>query len=121
MIIFELDAIIYALTDYDDQIFYIGSTIQSLDQRMMGHLTEARHNRAYTNVLKNNKIRSLDYKIRIKEIDRMTVWGRNATCAQRSAILLERSWIKKFSEAGVQLCNRERIKKETHRTANIVS
>lgn len=106
---FEGFAIIYALTDDNDKIFYIGCTIQELGKRMKAHLVEAKMNMPYTNRLKNNKIRSLDYKIRIKELDRAFVSGRNKTCAQRSAMPIENIWIKKFSREGIDLCNRELV------------
>lgn len=101
-----MKATIYALTDYEDKVFYIGCTTQSLLLRLSGHISEARKNWPYTNQLKNEKIRALDYRIRIKELETVAVSGRNSACAQRSAAPIEHDWIKKFSKEGVELCNR---------------
>lgn len=107
---FEGFAKIYTLTDYDNNPFYVGCTVHSLIDRLKSHLSEAKRNRTYTNVIKNEKIRSLNFRVRIKTLFIVPVGskGGNRYDAQRSALRIETEWIRKLLSEGFELCNSER-------------
>lgn len=97
---------IYALVDENDTAFYVGCTVQDLKVRLYAHIKEAQKNEVWANALKNNKIRSLDYKISIRQLDSRVVRGENGKRALLKAAKVEQGWIKRFLDAGFELCNR---------------
>lgn len=107
---FDGFAKIYALTDRNNVPFYVGCTVQELMTRRTGHITEARKNHRYTNAVKNEKIRSLDFKIRIRLLFLIHVKAETKHLAQRSCYIFERYWLKRFLKKGYQLCNGNGIK-----------
>lgn len=103
---FEGLAKIYALTDNEDRPFYVGCTVQDLELRKSGHVYEAMKNDAWMNQFKNDKIRSLKFKIGVRILDSVPVKGKNKRAAQRMASKQEKYWIKKLLSEGFELCNR---------------
>ena len=106
---------IYTLSDVLGNVFYVGCTIGSLEQRLKNHLSDSKGQlRRFMNQEKNTKIRALEYKILIKEVDRMEVSGWKGYQMNCQARPLEYKWIIKFHKAGANLTNRtdlDRIKK----------
>lgn len=99
---------IYTLSDYKGNVFYVGCTIQKLQYRLYAHLYCAKngtHNKA-----KAALIKSLDYKIIIKEVDRVEVTGKNGWSMKFDARVLEREWVKKYIDMGHKLTNYQLLK-----------
>lgn len=103
---FKCVAKVYGLTDHSGDVFYVGCTVKELIDRLGGHLSEAKINDVWMNQIKNAKIRSLEYNIGIRELDKMKVTGKTRYEAQRKAATLERRWIQRFLDAGFELVNR---------------
>jgi hypothetical protein len=101
----ESYAVIYVLTDYSDNIFYVGCTIRPLAQRLKLHLNEAKGDYKNTNKVKNEKIRSIDYKVLIKEIDRVKGQGYNGYQINAAGRKRETLWMLKYHFAGCNLAN----------------
>lgn len=102
---FEGFAKIYVLTDRHIVPFYVGCTVQELMTRRSGHITEARKNMSFTNPVKNEKIRSLDFKIRVRLLFLIHVKAETKWLAQRSCAHIERYWIRRLINEGYELCN----------------
>lgn len=104
-------ALIYVLTDMSDNVFYVGCTIQPLETRLVQHFAEAKSKANYGNAAKNEKIRSLDFKVKIKEVERVLVSpsrrGSKGYCLNRQGHKAENEWILKFHRMGIPLTNRE--------------
>jgi len=106
MSVFVGEAKIYALIDNNQEVFYIGCTIQPVETRVAGHVYEAMKNLPYTNLLKNLRIKNSGYKISHRVLETKVVKGKDAASARRKAELLESRWIKKCLEIGYELTNR---------------
>ena len=104
-------AVVYVLTDFSDNVFYVGCTILGIENRLTGHISEAKANMPYTNKLKNAKIRSLKYQVRIKEVDRMLVSGFKGYECNRKANALETKWLLHYYHEGAQLVNNADLKR----------
>lgn len=102
---FEGEATIYALTDFEDNVFYIGCTVRDLNKRLIGHIASSKAYKCWSNNLKDQKVRSLEFKVKIKKLDSITVKGVDSREACRSAAWLESRWIKKYLSNGISLCN----------------
>lgn len=94
---------IYALSDNNGSVFYIGCTIKSLDERKGGHIRDAKYNNG--NKKKNEIIRSLNYDFIITQIDQKYVTARWSNDTVSQSLPLERYWIAKYEEMGADLCN----------------
>lgn len=103
---FDGFAKIYALTDRNNVPFYVGCTVQELMTRRSGHITEASKGYWYGNAIKNEKIRSLQFKIRVRLLFLIDVKAETKWIAQRSCRSFERYWIKRLLSEGYELCNR---------------
>lgn len=103
---FDGFAKIYALTDKNNVPFYVGCTVQELLTRRSGHITEASKSYFSGNILKNEKIRSLNFKVRIRLLFLLDVKAETKWIAQRSCRRFERYWIKRLLDEGYELCNR---------------
>ena len=114
----ERRAYVYVLTDMDKNVFYVGCTTQTLTNRLLGHLNAAKKNYPYTNIAKNEKIRSLDFNVLIKEVDCVTVKAISSKKAILLAEKLEHQWIVKIYTSGIMLFNSQR---EIFRALNSVS
>lgn len=101
----ESYAVIYVLTDLNGNVFYVGCTIKPLEFRLKLHLSDAKANRRFTNKVKNEKIRSLDYKVLIKEVDRILGGGYKGYQINSAGRKLEMDWILKYHNSGCQLTN----------------
>lgn len=99
------NARIYALTDNDDNVFYVGCTLKSLNNRLIQHISATKTHDGWANSRKNQKIRSLNYQVKIKELESFAVVGKEKREAQRNAAAFENKWINKFLKDGVELTN----------------
>lgn len=97
---------IYTLTDYNNRPFYVGCTVHELESRLKGHLYEARFDRTHCNILKNQKIRSLDFEVMIKAL--FIVPADKGYYFRRTAMKAETVWINKMLSEGYELCNSEK-------------
>lgn len=98
-------AFIYVLTDLFDNVFYVGCTIQPIEKRLQVHIIESRASRPNTNKAKIEKIRSLDYNVKIKEIARVWVKGYKGYEMNAGGRKLEREWMLKYHRMGCDLTN----------------
>lgn len=96
---------IYCLADEFENIFYIGCTTRSLAQRLAAHLSEARTTPASTTNAKVKKIRALYMKVFIRELDIIWITSTNPQILPEYAIELEKFWINKYFDGGVELTN----------------
>lgn len=101
----KFEAKIYTLTDFDNNVFYVGCTTVGLKQRLQQHLSSCNSYDSWSNSLKVQKIRSLNFRVRINELETVVVFATNRRCASRKAEVYERRWIKKFEGMGIELCN----------------
>lgn len=99
------DVRIYALTDFDDNVFYVGCTSMKLRKRLLCHLQEARVTAFYSNNRKCAKIISLDFNVKIKELDFLIVKAYKKAKAPIKAKWLEEVWINRFVLNGHELTN----------------
>ena len=97
---------IYALTDADDHIFYVGMTTSPLQVRLTNHLTET--NYPWANSAKCKKIRALKRKVLIKTLDIIWLTGDTVNANLSKAKALEVQWIRKMIDAGIELTNRQK-------------
>lgn len=103
----RIEVKIYALSDYQDNVFYIGCTTRGLKHRLQLHLSQCKVYESWSNSLKNQKIRSLNFEVKIKELQTVSVVARDLRSAQKSAEHIEEKWIKAYLNIGVDLCNCE--------------
>lgn len=99
------DAKIYALTDVEENIFYVGCTLNSLKKRRAEHIKGSVEGAAYSRGKKAQKIRSLNYDILIQELCSFGVFGLNKREAQINAFPIEKIWVDKMLSDGHPLCN----------------
>lgn len=109
----RIEVKIYALTDLEDKVFYVGCTTRGLKNRLCGHLSGARAWESWRNSLKDQKIRSLNFRVKIKELQSVFVLAFDHGYAQKSAEKLEEKWIKAYLNIGVELCNCEFTENKT--------
>ena len=101
---------IYTLSDESGNVFYVGCTTHNVLSRLAQHISEARSDKT-GNRSKNDRIRSLNYKIVIQIVD-MKWYTSNAfkhLCPMAKG--LEKEWILKFHYMGYQLCNKAVLRK----------
>lgn len=96
---------IYTLTDENDNVFYVGCTIGSLETRLYDHIQGACNTKTVSNSLKSKKIRELGFKVKIVAVDYMAVEAGNSWDATRKAADLENDWSLKFMMEGIELTN----------------
>lgn len=99
------EAKIYALTDFDDKIFYIGCTTKPLKVRLQMHLGNVKQHGSWSNSKRVQRIRMLNENVKIKELYSFGTFGINKSEAIRKASFIETVWIKKYLDAGFDLCN----------------
>lgn len=109
------EAKIYALTDFDDKIFYIGCTTRSLKTRLQMHIGESKQHNSWSNSRRIQKIRALNCNVKIKELHSFGTFGINKSEAIRNAAIIENEWIRKYLDAGVDLCNCVDFKTQTQK------
>lgn len=107
---------IYTLTDLENIPFYVGCTVLELRVRMMNHIYDSRLDKTYSNVLKNNKIRSLNFQIKIKALFIVPVDNCRGYLARRRGEQIETYWIQRMLTEGYELCNSA---KERNRTVAV--
>lgn len=101
---------VYTMSDDKGNVFYVGCTVKSVENRTAQHISEARTGAAYSNKKKNEIIKSLNFKIVVKIVDMLWVTGSKAQKTMSQTNELENMWIIKFHNLGYELCNRRRIK-----------
>lgn len=99
------EAKIYGLTDMEDKIFYIGCTTMKPVERLRLHVNKTKMYDSWSNNRKDQKIRSLDHKIKMVVLHSFGVFGIDKREAAKFASIEEERWIKKYLEAGVELVN----------------
>ena len=87
----------YSLSDMDGNVFYVGMTCNP-NQRLYFHLMGAKRS-TYENRGKCEKIRSLDYKIKMNILEK-TIMYRNV-----NPEIAEFRWMQHFMSLGVKLTN----------------
>lgn len=112
---------IYALTDCSDNVFYIGCTTKILKDRLCAHLSSTRAWDSWRKSRKDEKIRELDFRVNIKELERFGVFGIDKREVVRNADLFERRWIEKYIDEGIDLCNTVFIKDKCERESKKVA
>lgn len=95
---------IYTLSDYDGIVFYVGCTSRSLEQRLTGHILQAK--KALHFDKKCLKIRKCGFKIFINEIDSVYITGSRPKFALPDAYKKEKEWIARYFLEGHPLTNR---------------
>lgn len=103
-VFFGAYAKIYTLMDIDGGVFYVGCTTQPLQQRLNLHILQSKR---IGKSDKDKKIKSLQYKVIIKEVDRMWVTAIKGQWALAKAKYLEGQWIIKYKEMGFDLTNKQ--------------
>jgi hypothetical protein len=109
------EARVYALTDFDGNVFYVGCTTRSLKERLFGHLGHAKAYDNWTINEKCEKIRTLDFKVKIIELERLGVFGIDNREAARFGAVYEKKWIDKFISEGIALTNCEHTEKKARK------
>lgn len=109
------EAKVYALTDFDDNVFYIGCTTKPLFKRLQLHIGGTKSYDSWRNSRKDEKVRALDFKVKIKELHSFGIFGVNKSEAIRKAAFIENQWIKKYLDAGCDLCNCIDFKTQTQK------
>lgn len=100
------DVRIYALADFSGNVFYIGATTVKLWQRKFQHVQTSKPFTQFSRSPRAKKIRELDYKIKIIELDVAGCFGVDRREAQINAQGIEMKWIKRFLDEGVELVNK---------------
>lgn len=95
---------VYTLSDIEGNIFYVGCS-SDLKKRLKAHITEAKGDHCYTNRKKNAKIRSLNYQILIKEIDRLEAKNYQINLAKYEGRDIEYKRIVEYHRMGFNLVN----------------
>ena len=95
---------IYALTDVEGSVFYVGQTFGPVEDRLRSHVCQARRNARFCE-RKTAKIVSLEYRVNVLVLDVVMVKNR------KEALKEELKWIQHYLNTGVQLVNREAVKK----------
>lgn len=94
-------ATVYMLCDYENNPFYVGSTICPLKIRLGAHLCEARsgyivgHNKQ-----KIETIRSLNFQVKCIELETIAATSQNSELWDA-----EKKWIEALINDGAKLCN----------------
>jgi hypothetical protein len=96
---------IYTLSDENDNVFYVGSTVKRLETRLAQHISNAKRNKKYGNKRKDDIIRKLNYKIMATIVDMLWVTAQREKDLKHKADSLERKWIQKYASLGYDLCN----------------
>ena len=86
----------YSLSDLNDNVFYVGMTYNP-EQRLGLHIKSAKRGDFFDNRAKIEKIRALDYKIKMNILEK-SEWCRDVETA-------EFGWMQHFMSLGVKLTN----------------
>lgn len=94
---------IYILRDVNQKVFYVGATVDSLNNRLKNHISYAKNDRG--NRRKNAVIINSNFDITIDQVDIIYVTGHDRSGAVNKAAFLEYHWICKYKELGYDLTN----------------
>lgn len=101
---------VYMLSDFEGNVFYIGCTIQPLSVRLKMHLQEAKTNRVFTNKDKNKKIKELDFKVLVTELEKVEVSGYKGYQMNGRARDVEMKWLIHYHNTGSLLTNKRELR-----------
>ena len=102
------NGIVYALYDNDDKVYYIGCTLGTIENRVAGHVADAKANRS--NKERNAVIQSQKFEVVARIISRHWVTGLFQSMAYRKLTHFEDKCIEDHLELGYPLCNKFRIR-----------
>ena len=97
---------IYTLSTKDGNVFYVGCTIRSIEERFADHIIEAKEN-CRGNVRKNTVIRDANFDIVITPTETKWATGIYSGIGMSELRKIERKWLYHFEDSGHKLCNRE--------------
>lgn len=100
-------AIIYSLSDADG-VFYVGCTTGTVEQRLQGHIGDAKFWHRDKEGSTNPKIQRIiksNFQVVATILEITEVQGLSRRSAATHGSHLERKWIQHFKEQGCEMCN----------------
>jgi GIY-YIG catalytic domain len=102
---------VYTLADKSGNVFYVGCTTMTVEQRLCQHISEAKRNSKGTNTRKNLIISKLNYEIVATIVDMVWLTSSRSRLSGQRINKIEKKWIEKYVALGYELCNRDVYKK----------
>lgn len=101
---------IYSLADQEGNVFYVGCTILSVEERIRTHVTRINGLQTITSAA-DLHMKSLDFKMIATILDKKWVTGKTSKIAVRKAFDLENEWIIKLRALGHPIKNKHPFEK----------
>jgi predicted GIY-YIG superfamily endonuclease len=96
---------IYTLADKHNNVFYVGVTVKSLEERVANHISSARS--ADRKNRKAAHLEKLNYEIVATVVHTQVISGRSLKHCNQRMRPIETEWILKYMKMGCDLINRE--------------